>query len=84
MITTITVYKCDRCGAEQNTSEQFWSVGIVAGQDSITPQYKPMDRQMHVCRKCLNELGVFSSSKSKEEKVPMIEGLIREVAQRCP
>ena len=25
-----TIYKCDKCGKEQETHEQFWKVGVVA------------------------------------------------------
>ena len=63
----ITIYKCDKCGAEQSTAEQFWKLSVqyehlgtslcVSGTDGI-----------NVCRKCLESLG--------------IEELIAEIAYR--
>ena len=53
MITTI--YKCDKCGLEQTTNDQFWNVGVAAQHTNYTfknTQYVT-GKTMQVCRSCL-------------------------------
>lgn len=79
-----TIYKCDKCGAEQSTSNQFWTVGVVAkhGHDQFEFYENFTDgKAMQVCRKCLESLGIHVSIKEKVvENTPVtIESLIREL-----
>ena len=84
MITTI--YKCDKCGNEQNDNDQFWTVGITAR----TKWHQSMDdivKSIQVCRPCLESLGIYvTQTKKKDEPLPApptIEELIREIIERC-
>ena len=80
----ITIYKCDKCGAEQSTADQFWKLSVqyehlgtsicVSGTDGI-----------NVCRKCLESLGIYASPETKESpeySPPTIEELISEIIYR--
>lgn len=82
MITTI--YKCDKCGNEQDTDEQFWTVGITAR----TKWHQDMDateRSIQVCRPCLESFGIHVSQKKDKPlpAPPTVEELIREIIVRC-
>ncbi len=79
-----TIYKCDKCGAEQNTPNQFWTVGVVAkhGHDPYQWSDSFTDHKvMQVCRPCLESLGIFVNPREKApENTPVtIEALIREI-----
>jgi len=73
-----TIYKCDKCGNEQDNGKQFWHVGI-----TIFTQYisKYTEQEIDVCRPCLESLGI----NVPEEKAqtlpppPTVEDLIREI-----
>ena len=82
MITTI--YKCDKCGNEQDTDEQFWTVGITAR----TKWHRDMNdvvKSIHVCRPCLESFGIYVQKKKDEPlpEPPTVEELIREIIARC-
>ena len=80
MITT--EYKCDKCKKVQFTSEQFWTIGVGAGAGAGAPHIS-VDRTIHVCRNCLEDLGyhvrpIFPS----RPPPPSLEELIREILER--
>jgi hypothetical protein len=80
---TVT-YKCDRCGAEQKKPDQFWhiKVSFEPHQNGSCREYA--DRQIHVCRACLETFGLVPSIIQVEPTPPpTIEELIREVISRC-
>lgn len=87
MITTI--YKCDKCGSEQETDEQFWTVGVTAycsGRYSARGgEYDYVEgMHMQVCRLCLEGFGIYAQKKPHEPvSQPTTEDLIREIIQRC-
>ena len=80
MITTI--YKCDKCGNEQNDTEQFWTVGITAEVMYVSSR---VVKSIHVCRPCLESFGIYVSPKKDEPlpAPPTVEELIREIIARC-
>lgn len=58
MIKTICV--CDRCAAEQETRNQFWTIGVWASHngEAYNESLKEHKRSIQVCRNCLEALGV--------------------------
>ena len=82
MITTI--YKCDKCGNEQNNNNHFWTVGITATTSQSSSGTFPI-KSMNVCRLCLESLGVYVTKKADEPlpAPPTVEELIREIIARC-
>ena len=82
MITTI--YKCDKCGNEQTTKEQFWTVGVIATTSHSSSGALPI-KSIHVCRPCLESFGIYVQKKKDEllPKPPTVEELIREIIARC-
>ena len=76
MITTI--YKCDKCGNEQNSRKQFWTVHI-----SISCEYytHSQQKEIQVCQICLESFGILVPEKKKETlpPPPTVEDLIREI-----
>ena len=87
-MSTITNYKCDKCGNIQHTAEQFWTVGVKAR--TIASQQQVYDSSfslppMEVCRKCLESLGLYPTKKTVEAEgyaPPTLEELIIEIVQR--
>ena len=68
-----TTYICDNCGAEQNTPDQFWTVGVNA-----TPIRYPFKTDeyvngkiLQVCRPCLESFGIHVQKKPSEPEKPV-------------
>jgi len=83
MITTF--YICDKCGSEQESSDQFWKVSVMADKAALSPDWKYTHKSMHVCRQCLEALGIFPSKETKEDPAyspPTIEELIVEIVRK--
>ena len=79
-----TIYKCDKCGAEQSTNVQFWLLNV-SYQELSTSYGKSYTKGINVCRKCLESLGINASKivrESPEYSPPTIEELIAEIVQR--
>ena len=80
----ITIYKCDKCGDEQSTPEQFWKLSVIykhLGTGCCVNETKGIN----VCRKCLESLGINATPKTKESPKysPLtIEELIAEIVHR--
>jgi len=71
------IYKCDKCGNEQTTKDQFWHVEIVTSHYSS----KCIQKEIDVCRPCLESFGI-NVPEEKEEALPpppTVEDLIREI-----
>lgn len=81
------IYTCDKCGAEQLTHEQFWTVGVQANHFGATVgPYDFVDgKKLEVCRPCLESFGIHVTTKKNEPqpKPPTVEELIREIIERC-
>ena len=80
MITT--VYKCDKCGNEQDAREQLYTIVVTAGTVWGQSYHKSID----VCRSCLESFGIYVTKKKEDEprpQPPTIEELIREIIGRC-
>ena len=73
-----TIYKCDKCGNEQTTGEQFWTVHL-----SISCKYFSDSRQkeIEVCRPCLESFGILVPAEKAKTlpPPPTVEDLIREI-----
>lgn len=85
-MTVITIYKCDKCGKEQNDNKQFWTVGVSARcGESPSPGYLHSfvsGKSMQVCRPCLESFGIHIQKKENEEvkvQPPTLEDLIRDI-----
>ena len=79
-----TIYKCDKCGHEQHTPEQFWTVGVTADCWGMGSKFVP-DKSLQVCRPCLEHLGIYPRQKTIESPTyapPSLEELIREILAR--
>jgi hypothetical protein len=81
------IYKCDKCGNEQNTSEQFWTVGVTANHGTGCSRHFVEDKFMQVCRTCLESFGICVRTKKQDpqinQAIPSVEELIREIIERC-
>ena len=76
MITTI--YKCDKCGNELPSKEQFWTVEIIT---SSVYNSRHSEAVIEVCRPCLESFGI-NVPKDKAKILPpppTVEDLIREI-----
>lgn len=90
-MTVKTIYICDKCGSEQDSSKQFWTVGVTA-TCSIHPDphgYRRFveDKYLQVCRPCLESFGIHVQTRPEHKdnppQIPTIEELIREIVERC-
>ena len=82
-MTITTIYKCDRCGKEQDTHNQFWVVGVAVKHYDFDSN-RSMDfhgaKTLHVCRPCLESFGIFAKDKPSEPETPQtIESLMRQI-----
>ena len=80
----ITIYKCDKCGAEQSTNEQFWYLAV-AYKCLHLGYGESKTKGINVCRKCLESLGINATPQTKESpeySPPTIEELIAEIVHR--
>ncbi len=85
-----TIYKCDKCGVEQDNSTQFWKLRVGVDPYGYLVQkviVVPPEREMDVCRPCLELLGIYiSEAKIGEESapsIPTLEELIIEIVRNA-
>lgn len=81
------IYKCDKCGAEQETSGQFWTVGVKASPYDFSRDLFVSDKHvMEVCRPCLESFGIHVQAKPKDQPQPptppTLEELITDIVLR--
>ena len=82
-----TIYRCDRCGAEQEEAEQFWTVSIGVNEGTHAPSCTQLvlGKSIQVCRSCLEELGIYDhrsdATKAKAPPVPSVENLILQILE---
>lgn len=83
-----TIYTCDKCGGEQFSSQQFWTVGVWATCSVVisptTTGEKIEDKRIQVCRPCLESFGIHVKVTAGENiSPPTTEELIREIIERA-
>ena len=81
-----TTYKCDKCGKEQNTREQFWTVGVSASCSQATSKYDAPYFKMEVCRACLESFGIYAQKvkePEQQQKTPTLEELIIDIVMNA-
>ena len=82
-----TIYTCDKCGAEQKTQEQFWTVGVTANTLFSTSDYFVSGMSIQVCRLCLESFGIYVQKRQFDDPPtptpPTLEDLIIELVQRA-
>lgn len=79
-----TTYTCDRCGAKQDTHQQFWNVAVrVWSFDSLPTSYD-MGPKNQWCRSCCEMFGILPHTKERTviTPEPTIEDLIREIVRQ--
>jgi len=89
-MAVITIYKCDRCGAENPSSNQMWHVGVVV--ENVDTRFRNtflnswLDRSKDKiwCRKCCDELSLIGGKIVPEDAPspapePTLEDKIREI-----
>lgn len=86
-----TIYTCDKCKGEQETDDQFWSVGVVARADynkKLDTGYTTYvsNMSMQVCRPCLESFGIHVTKKKDTVSPsnipePTLEDRIRELVE---
>ena len=80
-----TSYICDKCGAVQDSPEQFWTIGLVYSHQGATYlQYSTPKKKhtMQLCRRCLVDLGILIPANTDEpvsQSPPTLEELIRDI-----
>lgn len=84
-----TIYTCEKCGREQETSEQFWKIGVVVQSYNSRPDssttFVERPRRLEVCRPCLQSFGIFCHPKPGDPAPvpePTIEDLIVDLLAR--
>lgn len=77
-------YKCDKCGAESESDDQFWIVSVSAQVYKYRQSLSAPQKSIQICRKCLDSFGIIIKPKDPVEaaKFPTIEDLIVEIVQR--
>jgi hypothetical protein len=78
-----TIYKCDKCGAEQDESEQFWKVMISAQIINYYGSSYPV-KDIQVCRPCLESFGIHDQrpvAVKETAPAPSVEDLIRQIME---
>ena len=81
------IYRCDRCGAEQEKAEQFWTVSIGANEGTFAPSCTQLvsGKSIQVCRSCLEELGIYDhrsdEKKANAPPAPSVENLILQILE---
>ena len=84
MITT--TYKCDKCGHEQPTADQMWTVAFTfkSAEDWSSTQPAKAKEELW-CRACLEKLHVLSQHSAKEVDIPTqpptLEEMIRQIVR---
>lgn len=84
MITTI--YKCDKCGHEQDTGNQMWYIGVTINHHGTHSQSNPQkDLHQLWCRTCVEDVGLLPFGTRPKPVVPVsipsLEDMIRQIAQ---
>ena len=86
MITT--TYICDKCKHAQPSTEQFWQIEIVANNVQHLERYAPSrsfvsdQYKMHVCRNCLEALGIHRKERPPDAPAPpTLEDIITEIVR---
>lgn len=87
-MATTTTYKCDKCGAEQATADQFWHISVLLTSKPLgySSAYPSATRKIEVCRACVLALGLLPPSIGDGTKAPVpptTEELILKVLARC-
>ena len=82
-MSIITKYICDKCGASQDTSDQFWAVGLAYNTVNV-PLNQPTV-SVHLCRPCLEQWGLVPAVKGRPKapeltKAEQLEELIQLIA----
>ena len=84
MITTI--YKCDKCGHEQNKSDQMWTLEVGYRHHNSNVEFMPVMVSALWCRSCVEGIGflttVVPGKKSEEKPIPTIEELILDIVKK--
>lgn len=91
-MSSITTYKCDRCGGTSTDREELKlsQIGIGVKRDVGSFYYSPgsymlqdtQHREAEWCEKCLLEVGVMSPRPKEEASTPSfptLEDLLREI-----
>lgn len=84
-----TIYKCDRCGKEQDSPDQMWLVGFVVTSDLYRSTYRVFDpdfnHRREWCRACVEEFDLVPRVQTKPlpvgEPQKTLEDLIREIVR---
>lgn len=79
----ITIYKCDKCGKQQNESNQMWHVQLRVVYYEASGDYETPKLQSLWCRTCLDEAGLTPSKRKPEELKPVtLEDMVREIVRQ--
>ena len=85
----VQTYTCDKCGHEQPTAEQMWTIGV--GYRSVDSSYSSYgsntwsSKERMWCRKCLEDAGMVPVVRGTKRdapaptKFPAFEDLVREL-----
>lgn len=78
-----TTYTCDRCGAKQDTYNQFWVVSVRVTSFDALPSNYDRGKSAHWCRACCEMYGILPHTKECTviTPEPTLEDLIREIVR---
>ena len=85
----VAAHTCEKCGAEQLSSDQFWHVGVIANTIDYDlahahNRYFVKDKIIEVCRPCLESFGIHVQQEEQATpplSYPTIEELIRQIVE---
>jgi hypothetical protein len=82
----ITIYQCDKCGAEQPTPEQFWRVAVTIASFASHGYHNEIARHSAGwCRKCIEDAHMLPRADDRKAEplpeAPTLEDLVREIAR---
>lgn len=80
-----TIYTCDRCKAEQDTSNQLWHVGISLKYYNQTRTERSAHHEQLWCRQCCANVGIAfvpERQLSTTPAEPTLEDMIREIIRQ--
>lgn len=80
-----TIYKCDKCGVEKDSRDQFWFVCVLISSDMFptVQHYGSWSHRKEWCRSCVESAGMLPRVVLKDvpisEPAPTLEDMFREI-----
>lgn len=83
-----TTFRCDRCGREHPTPEQFWHLAVSLwhhGRTPLNPSNEAINK-VDLCRECVEDFGLVPRAPERRDQpvaAPTVEDLLRQMIAMC-